>query len=288
VIVYLNGALIDREHAAVSPFDRGFLFGDGVYEGLRAYDGVVHALERHERRLRAGLAECRIEGFEASRLGEVARAVLDANGLRDAFVYVQVTRGAPAADEPPRERVGGWRERPTVFAYASGAETLSETAAPRDVRVATRPDLRWRRGHVKGVSLLGNVISAYEALEADADEAILVVGWPDDSGVVSEGLATNVVASVDGEAVTPSLESASILEGVTRSVLLEAAPTIVERPVTFAELRRADEIALVGTRTLVARVSELDGAAMSAVGFSASLLEALKGRIAASLHSEHV
>jgi len=288
VRVYLDGEILPREHAKISPFDRGFLFGDGVYEGLRAFGGRVFALDEHADRLAAGIRACRIGGFDPGELGAICRRVLEANELADAFIYVQVSRGTPGPGMPVRERLGGRGMRPTVFAYAEPAPAAAAYERPGELSVATRRDVRWELGWVKGVSLLGNVMAAYEACEAGAEDAILVRGWPDGTGLVSEGLATNTFLSINGRVVTPSLNSVPMLEGVTRRILVdELGREIEERPVTLAELGRADEIALVGTRTMVARVSRLDDVTMGDVGMSRRLLELLKERIAATLHSQH-
>jgi len=298
VIVWLNGSLVPASEARVSVFDRGFLFGDGVYEGLRWEGGRVLAAGYHEERLRAGLSECRIGGFDAGRVGEVARAVVEANGLvgGSAFVYVQVTRGAPLDGEPVRSRVMGSGCGPTVFAYAEAVGGLASMERCGERSVALVADTRWTRGHVKGVSLLGNVIGAIEADESGCDDAVFVRGGPGGGegvggvnvggggggGIVSEGLATNVFALVGGVVVTPSLESASMLGGVTRRVLIETlraeggVGAVEERVVMVRELLGAEEVALVGTRTAVARVASVDGRAMGRAGLSEGLLGALK------------
>lgn len=290
MIVYLDGALVDAREARVSVFDRGFLFGDGVYEGLRVEGGRVLALGMHEERLLAGLGECRIGGFGAGMLGEVAGRVAGVNGVVDGFVYVQVTRGAPALGDGAvvRSRLGEGLAGPTVFAYAEAMAPMRAMEGVGTRRVALVRDTRWSRGHVKGVSLLGNVIGAYEAGEAGGEDAIFVAGGEGAGGgagairggVVSEGLATNVFVSVGGRVVTPSLASAPMLGGVTRRVLLEAmGDDVDERVVGVEELRGAEEVALVGTRTAVVRVGWLDGVEMGSVGMSERLLGVLKGAL---------
>ena len=299
MIVWLNGALLPAGEARVSVFDRGFIFGDGVYEGLRWEGGRVLALGYHEERLRSGLVECRIVGFDAGRLGEVARAVVEANGLVEGagFVYVQVTRGEPGAGEAVRSRVMGGGAEPTVFAYAEGIGSLASMDRCGERSVALVSDTRWTRGHVKGVSLLGNVIGAIEADEAGCDDAVFVRGGAGggvgSGAVVSEGLATNVFALVGGRVVTPSLESASMLGGVTRRVLVETLReeggdgAVEERVLTVGELMGAEEVSLVGTRTAVSRVSSIDGRAMGGVGLGGVLLGALKRGLLGGVDSGH-
>jgi branched-subunit amino acid aminotransferase/4-amino-4-deoxychorismate lyase len=114
VIVHLNGRLVPADEAQVSVFDRGFLFGDGVYEGLRAFGGRVHSVKRHEERLREGLDATGIPG-RPDELGRLCSALIEANGLTDAFVYVQYTRGTPGPGHAPRMRVPDGPMEPTVF-----------------------------------------------------------------------------------------------------------------------------------------------------------------------------
>lgn len=259
VLVCLNGDIIPAEQARVSVFDRGFLMGDGIYEGLRAFDGSIVRADLHIRRMDAGLREARI-AWDAARLGPMSRELLEANGLRDAFLYWQVSRGAPAPGQPVRTRVPAGEMRPTVFGYAVPAAPLGEYEHGRVPckSAVTAEDTRWLRGRVKAVSLLGSVLGAVEASEAGAEDAIFVRG-----GVVAESTAANVIVALDGpagpEVVTPSLESAPILAGVTRDVLLACGAGIVERPVARAGLERATEVMLTGTLTMVTSIVRLDG-----------------------------
>lgn len=258
MIVHLNGRLIPLEQAAISPFDRGFIFGDGVYEGLRAFRGRIVAMDRHIRRMRDALREARID-WEPEHLHALTDALIEANGLPDSFVYWQVTRGAPAPGQPVRTRTPAGAMQPTIFGYCSGQQPIEYFANPPTVTAAVRPDTRWMRGHLKSISLLGNVVAAIEGLEQGAQDVILVR-----SGLVAEGSATNVILALPGkrggtELVTPSLDSVSILGGITRALLLDALPEIVARPVRIEELFRASEIMLVGSTSMVTSVIQLDG-----------------------------
>ena len=254
MIVHLNGELLPRERAAVSAFDRGFLFGDGVYEGLRSFDGWVIAMDLHAARMREGLAEARID-WDASQLDRMTSELLAANDLRDAFIYWQVTRGTPGPDDPVRTRLPARPMRPTVFGYCVPTPALAQCVEPARVRAATVDDRRWLRGTLKSISLLGNVLAAAEARERGADDAIMLR-----DGFVAEGCTCNVVVVDErGRMATPSLDSVPILAGVTRALLPEIAPGVESRPVRAAELREASEIILLGTLTMVASVVELDG-----------------------------
>lgn len=257
--VHLNGEIVAASEARVSVFDRAFLFGDGVYEGLRACDGVIVGLGAHVDRMRGGLRETRIEGFDPGALGEMSDALLAANGMRDAFVYWQVTRGAPSRFEDgasvrSRSPVASAGFAPTVFGFCNALPRLETYVEPGVRSVSVRPDTRWTRGHIKSVSLMGNVLASLEAGEEGADDAILVR-----DGLVTEATATNVVIAVGGKLATPPVGRGSILSGVTRRLLLEEDPTIEEREISEVELRGADEVMLVGTSSMVVSVTSLDG-----------------------------
>lgn len=260
MIVHFNSRLVPAHEAHVSVFDRGFLFGDGVYEGLRstvAPDGSprVIGLDLHVERLHAGLREARIGGFDASRLGPLTLELLEANALTEAFIYWQITRGTPPGDAgPARPRVPRGTLPPTVVGFATPVTPVAQCLAPELRRVALCTDTRWTRGHLKSISLLGGVLAALEADERGADDAIMERG-----GLVTEGTATNVFLLSRGRLVTPSLESAPMLAGVTRAMILRADPSIEQRPVRVEELRGAQEVMIVGTKTMVASVVSIDG-----------------------------
>jgi D-alanine transaminase len=258
VIVHLNGKLVPAAQATVSVFDRGFVFGEGVYEGLRSFRGRLVAMDKHIRRMKTGLDECRID-WDPARMIPLTEELLQANATPDAFIYWQVTRGHPGPGQPVRTRTPQGAMTPTVFGYCSAQPAIEKFSTPPTVTCAVRPDTRWSRGHLKSTSLLGGVLAAIEAQEAGASDAIMVR-----DGLVTEATASNVILAVksrsgETELVTPSLESVSILAGVTRALELEQGPGIVSRPVMVDELSRASEIMLLGSTSMVTSVTELDG-----------------------------
>jgi D-alanine transaminase len=274
VIVHLNGQLVRREQARIDPFDRGFVFGEGVYEGLRAMSWKdscrIVGLAAHTARMRKGLEASGI-AFDPAVLGEWSEQLVHANALRDAFVYWQVTGGTPGEGDPVRSRARGMNTRPTVFGYCSPQPAIRTQLEPATKNVITCRDVRWELGWLKSISLMGNVMLAARADAARCEEAILLRGGDERGrgGLVSEGLATNVLLALPGasnstELVTPSLESAPILSGVTRQILLKLEPRIIERPVRAEELDRAGEIMLLGTTTMVTSVTRIDGRAVGA------------------------
>jgi D-alanine transaminase len=254
----LNGKLVPREQAAVSVFDRGFIFGDGVYEGLRSFRSRVVGFDRHLRRMRNGLRETRIH-WDPELLIKATSDLLEANSMPDAFIYWQVTRGTPAAGQPVRTRVPAGAIQPTVFGYCSPQAPFEKFDRPPTVTCAVVPDTRWHRGHLKSISLLGNVLAAIDAGEQGSQDAILVR-----EGLVAEGSATNVVMAVPTpgggtELVTPSLDSVSILGGITRELLVDFVPDLIVRSVREEELFLASEVMLVGTTSMVTSVTHLNG-----------------------------
>lgn len=255
-VVHLNGRLLPEAEARISPTDRGFLFGDGVYEVVRVVEGAPFLADAHLARLGRGLRELRIPApavADDDRFAELCGRLLDANGLRagQATVYLQVTRGAAprthAFPDPPAE--------PTVFAAAA---PFSPSPALREgVRAATHPDLRWARCDVKTVNLLPNVMAKQRARERGCWEALLLRG-----DVVTEGSSSNAFGVVGGELRThPGDER--ILPGVTRALVIEMAREtgipVNETPILRGELERLDELFLTGTTTDVQPVVELDG-----------------------------
>lgn len=254
--VFLNGSILDERDAHISVLDRGFLFGDGVYELLRYFDGYGVGVDAHARRLARSLSLARIEGFDAAELGAIARTLLDANGLRDGVVYLQVTRGAGRV----RAHVPTERLTPTVFAMATPAEPIAALAAPSEVKVVTAEDMRWKLCEIKTLSLMGNILHLLDADAHGASEAIL-----HRDGFVGEGAYSNVALVTDGRLVTPPIaEDPPILHGTARADLLAAAraagiPAEI-RKIRLAELRSADELMITSSRRLVSAATALDGA----------------------------
>lgn len=255
--VYLNGQIVPSEKAVVSVFDRGYLMGDGVYEGLRSFRGRAHSVGHHVNRFRYGLGLAGIT-WDSEQLEPLTDELLAANKLADAFIYWQVTRGVPGPGQPLRTRVPAGPMTPTVFGFCAPQSPIEAFETVPTCTAATVEDCRWTRGTLKSTSLLGNILGAMEAAETGAKEALMVR-----DGLVTEGSATNVILALptaDGgtELVTPSLNSVPILAGVTRARVLDLDPSIRERAVREEELELASEIILVGTTALVTSVTHLN------------------------------
>jgi D-alanine transaminase len=254
--VYLNGEYVERSQAKVSIDDRGFLFGDGVYEVTRIRGGRFFEGERHERRLARNLAELELvlpEGVTPASLGEVALRLAAENGIGrgEALAYFQVTRGvAPRAHQFP---VG---VAPTVF-VSVGAFSPPDALRTRGVACVSYPDIRWSRCDIKSVNLLPNVLAKQYAVSKGAYEAFFVR-----DGAFTEGASTNFFAVVDGE-IRTYRNSNLILPGISRDVALDLASAegiaVREEPLRVDELPRAAELFLTSTMNDVMPVVSLDG-----------------------------
>ncbi|MBI3566711.1 MAG: aminotransferase class IV [Gemmatimonadetes bacterium] len=278
-IVYLNGQYLPRERALIPVEDRGFIFGDGIYEGVRAVDGRMFEWDAHAERMVNGLAGLRIAfgAAEVAALKGVCEKLVRDNGLADgeAFLYLEVSRGvAPRTHHFPPAGTA-----PTVFVVASKLN-VSRPQREVGVKAITYPDLRWKRRDWKTVNLLGNVLARQAASEAGAYEAIL-----HEDGVVTEGAATNVFAVVDGVLRTHPL-TPSILPGITRKVIVEVIRELgiplVEEAIPFDRLAGAAEIFVCGSTTDVTPVITLDGRPVGngkAGALTAKVREAFEARL---------
>lgn len=256
-VVYFDGRYVLKSDVVVSPDDRGFLLGDGIYEVAAAYDGRFVALDRHMDRLRRSLREARIDDTVADPLESVFTGLLERNGFAESgktMVYLQVTRGAaPRTHAFPKTPV-----RPTVYAYAAPFPDMGDFSV--GVGAIVRPDLRWSRCDIKSISLMANVLENQRAKESGAFEAILVR-----DGVVLEGTHTSIFG-VLGEEVRTAPLSNLILPGITRSIVLDICRDndipLREKAMSEDELHQADELFLTGTTTEVVGIVSLDGKAV--------------------------
>lgn len=268
-LIHLNGKLVPESEARLSPLDRGFLLGDGVFETMRAYDGRCFALDEHLTRLAGSCALLRLPLPED--LPAIVEEVLRANALREAAVRITVTRGpggrgaSPAGAGPPTLVVHALpiAERPEVWT--------------RGLRLASTRRLHAALPGAKTVDYAANVVARIEAEEAGADDALFV----DPSGRVVEATQANVFVLSGRELATPPLES-GCLPGVTRATLLHLAPSLglspVERPLRLDDVLLADEAMLSASILEVAPVVALDGA---------SIGTGTPGRVSRALHTAY-
>jgi D-alanine transaminase len=252
-LVYLNGKLLPPSEAMIPIDDRGFLFGDAVYEAMRSYDGRIWALDRHMRRLARSLAGIEMDHVDVDRVKAAVEETNRSNDVPNAIIYVEVTRGvARRAHRFPRGL------EPTVLVTVRDITPSVESVDPDGMTAVTAPDLRWRRCDIKSVNLLPNIIAKTSANERGAYEAILV----DAEGCVTEGSSTSVFWAEDRRLLTTPA-GPEILPSITREFVIEIAlderiPLLVERtPVD--RFRRASEIFLASTTPEVCPITLLDG-----------------------------
>jgi D-alanine transaminase len=253
-IAWLNGRFLPLAEARISPLDRGFLFGDAVYEVLPVYAGRVYRLEQHLDRLDRSLREIRIgPTLDHDAWRRVCGGLVARNGGGDLLIYLQVSRGA----ETERMHVPGPDVEPTVFCCASRLPPPREDLLERGVACVTAQDNRWGRCDIKSTALLANVLLKWQAQDVGAAEAILLR-----DGQLTEGSTSSVHVVRDGSLVTPP-QSPRVLPGTTRGVLEEIAarcnvPWRVG-DISDAELRQAQELILASAGGGLRAVTQLDG-----------------------------
>jgi D-alanine transaminase len=254
--VYLNGAFLPKSEAKISVEDRGFIFGDGVYEVWRLIEGQLFEHARHFARLERGLRELRITApaeVAAGRLVEIADRLIAGNGLGsgEGTLYLEITRGvAPRAHAFPDASIA-----PTVFAFVNRFVPPEELRA-KGATATIVPDVRWSRCDIKTIQLLPNVMAKQQAAERGAVEALFVR-----DGVMIEGSHSNLMAVLDGELRTHPANN-FILRGITRDVVLEIARaegiTVREEAIRESDLTRVSELFLSGTTTDVTPLVKVD------------------------------
>jgi D-alanine transaminase len=251
-IVYLNGRFLPVEQATVSVQDRGFVFGDGVYEVIPVYGGRLFRLPQHLERLARSLREIRLtDPLGAGDWRACLEELVQRNGGGDQSVYVQVTRGAA-----PRDHAFPKDVRPTVYAASSPLKPLPADLAAHGVAAVTLPDNRWQRCDIKAITLLANILLRQQAIDQGAVEAILVR-----DGQANEGAASNLFIVKDGVVITPP-KGPYLLPGITRDLILELAEANGiphrEGTITAAQLSGADEVWLTSSTREILPVTQLD------------------------------
>jgi D-alanine transaminase len=258
-IAYLNGTFLPLEDAQVPVMDRGFLFGDGVYEVIPVYAGKLFRLAHHLKRLKNSLDAVRInnpltEDEWDAMLGElVAR-----NEGSDQAVYLQVTRGVA----PKRDHAFPVHTRPTLFAMSTPSAAAVDINSETGLTAITLPDIRWKLCNIKAITLLPNVLLRQQAIDTGTAEAILIK-----DGYAIEGAASNLFIVKDGLMITPP-NGPDLLPGITRDLIIELAANHAmpfrETGITEAELFSADEIWLTSSTREISPVTRLDDTVISA------------------------
>jgi len=252
-IVYLNGRYLPEDEACVPVLDRGFIFGDGVYEVIPAYGGHLFRLEQHLSRLDNSLAGIRLDNpMTHAQWAEVLEEIIRRNDGQDQSVYLQVTRGVAQRDHAFPDKV-----EQTVFVMANPMSPAADSLLKNGIAAITHEDIRWRYCHIKAIALLPNTLMRQVAREAGAAEAIL---YRDDK--VTEGAASNVFIVKNGKILTPRKDEC-LLPGITRDLILEighdAGLDCIESDISLEQLTGADEIWVTSSTKEILPVTQLDG-----------------------------
>ena len=252
-VAFINGTFVPMAEAKVSIEDRGFQFGDGVYEVIRTYKGRPFELEAHLARLDRSATALDLK--QPYSHDDWTRHILE--GIRraaypEAKIYVQITRGVA-----PRDHAYSDDATPTVVMTVREFHPLDRSVQAAGVEAITTEDIRWGRCDIKSVNLLANVLARQQVKQAQVFEAILV-----NEGLVTEGAVSNVMV-VQGGTVVTAPQGPRILSGITRTVVLDLARSeglpVQERFVSQADLYEADEVFLTGTTVEVLAVIRVDG-----------------------------
>jgi len=252
--VYLNGEFLPIEQAKVSVMDRGFLFGDGVYEVIPVYDGHVFCPDGHLKRLQASLKAIKLSlDTSLSEWHTLIKQLITKNGGGDLLIYLQITRGP----EANRHHAFPTNPQPTIFLRTTAYQPASIEDLAQGIKVVTASDTRWQNCYIKSISLLPNILLYQQALEHNAQETILL----NEHAYVVEGASSNVFIVEKGTVITPPKDP-HILGGITRQFILQLAKNLnipyEERMISDSELRQADEIWISSSSREVKPVLQLD------------------------------
>lgn len=252
-IYFNNGVYADKETMKVSIDDRGYYFGDGVYEVVKVYDGKLYTAQEHFTRFLQSAKKIRLDlPYTIEEFTEIAKKLATDNGIVEGHVYIQATRGAaPRMHNFPGEDV-----EPMITAYAiQNPRPLSKIK--EGVAVKTTDDIRWLRCDIKSLNLLGNVLAKQEAYESGCAEAVFVR-----DGIVTEGSSSNMFGVKDGILYTHPATNL-ILNGITRRVVLKLCAKysigVMEEPFTLEQFKEMDELFLTSTTSEITPIVSIDG-----------------------------
>jgi len=254
-LIYINGDLVPESEAKISVFDHGFLYGDGVFEGIRAYKGVVFKLREHIERLYDSAKFLKIEiPMSKEELIEAILETIRKNGLTDCYIRVVVTRGVGDLGLDPR-KCG----KPSIIIIAKPmGPLLGKKAVSLMISSVRRDGVDATNHQAKSLNYLNSILAKLEAISAGADDAIML----DNRGFVSEATGENVFIVKNGKIMTPPPTS-GVLLGITRNCIIELARKlgyeVMERELTPFELITADEVFLTGTAAEIVPVESVNG-----------------------------
>lgn len=252
MIVYYNNSYLPLEEVKISPFDRGYLFADGVYEALRSYNNKLFCVDEHIKRLKYSLDELKIPFNDFSQIKSISNKLAELNNLQNDFgIYLQITRGVSF----PRKHSFDNNLNPNVFIYAYELKNHDKELS-EGVSVSLEKDIRWERCDIKSVSLLPSVLANKQAVDKKCYEAILYR-----NDFVTEGSHTNFFAIKNNMVFTTPLCNL-ILEGVTRGVVLKICAEnnipVTEKFIKINEFQNYEEYFITGTTTEITPVVKID------------------------------
>ncbi|MGB5444476.1 MAG: D-amino-acid transaminase [Psychromonas sp.] len=254
-IVYLDGEFIKESEAKVSIFDRGFLFGDAVYEVTAVLNGKLVDNEGHMIRLQRSCSELQIAlPVSLQQITDIQKKLIELNQLNEGGIYLQISRGSAG------DRDFGYPQNvtPTLVLFTQARDLLNSPKAVKGMKVITTEDIRWKRRDIKTVGLLAPCMAKQGALDKQVDDAWLV-----EDGYITEGSSNNAyIVTGEGVLITRPLSN-DILHGITRKALLALAEQadiqVEERSFTAEEAYQADEAFVSSATTFVWPVIEIDG-----------------------------
>jgi D-alanine transaminase len=253
-LAYVNGWLGPLEDAVVSVNDRGYIFGDGVYEVIRACNGVMFAREEHLQRLAASAeaVEIALPG-SLTELKDIAEDILCKSRIKEAMIYIQVTRGTAPRNHLPEAGL-----RPNLLITVRHIPGIPPEVYSEGVKVITVPEFRWQMCHVKSISLQASVLAKHRAQQDGAAEAVFIL--PD--GTVTECASSNIFIVKNGVLMTHPADH-RILAGVIRQFVLEVAASlgleVSVKPFNISDLMQAEEVFITGTVAEIVPVVNVDG-----------------------------
>lgn len=253
VRAFLNGAYLSLEDCRISPLDRGFLFGDGIYELLPVYQGEPFYLAQHLSRLERSLQETRINNpHSRSEWNTIVATLIQQSDSENLAIYIQITRGVA-----PRDHVFPKDTNATVFAMANPLTEVPQEQLQNGVALITANDIRWQRCDIKAIGLQANVLAKQDALQASATEAVMIR-----DGIALEGAASNLFIVRDGKVFTHPKDNL-ILPGVTRDFILELLDDLsvayVEQPIPKEWLYSSEEIWITSSAREILAATKIDG-----------------------------
>lgn len=251
-LVYLNGEYLPLDEAKVSVLDRGFIFGDGVYEVIPSYGSKALRFEHHMERLQNSLDAVRIENpLPNSQWQEIINTLIADTDSQDQYIYLHITRGVASRDHRFPDEI-----KPTIFVMSSVLHPVDTELLKKGITAITLDDIRWQYCNIKAIALLPNILLRQQAVDKGAVEAILIR-----EGNITEGAASNAFIVKDGIIKTPPKDQ-KLLPGITRDLVVELAKThnmpIEETTISEKEFLAADEIWVTSSTKEILPVTQIN------------------------------